>query len=102
MNSINVTIIAIILLAISTIAGSSLVFFIKKNLTDKASNIIIGLASGIMMSVSFFGLLIPAIEESELQYGNLAVLPVVGGFLLGGVVLFILDISLSINSFTSL
>ena len=41
MNSINVTIIAIILLAISTIAGSSLVFFIKKNLTDKASNIII-------------------------------------------------------------
>ena len=91
MNSINVTIIAIILLAISTIAGSGLVFFIKKNLTDKASNIIIGLASGIMMSVSFFGLLIPAIEESELQYGNLAVLPVVGGFLLGGVVLFILD-----------
>lgn len=91
MNSTIVTIIAMILLCFSTVIGSALVFLVKKNLSDKASNIIIGLASGIMISVSFFGLLIPSIEESEAIYGNLAVLPVIGGFLLGGVVLFVLD-----------
>ena len=91
MDAITVIIISLLILAFSTIFGSAVVFFIKDNLSDKASNIIIGLASGIMISVSFFGLLLPAIEEAEILFENLAILPVVLGFLLGGVVLFLLD-----------
>ena len=50
-----------------------------------------GFASGIMIAAGFLGLLIPAIEEANTSYGDLAVLPVIVGFLLGGVLLFVLD-----------
>ena len=91
MNATIICIISLLILTFSTVLGSGLVFFIKDKLSDKASNVIIGLASGIMISVSFFGLLIPAIEESENLYGDFAIVPVVVGFLLGGVILFLLD-----------
>lgn len=91
MNKEIITIIAIGILLLSTTLGSAFVFFIKRNFSKRVSSIIIGLASGIMLSVSLFGLLIPAMEDAELFYKDLAFLPVIIGFLLGAVLLYLLD-----------
>lgn len=91
MTPLFVTFISILLIFLATTLGSALVFFVKSSLSDKVGNVIIGLASGIMIAVSFFGLLLPSIEEAEVVYGNFASFPVVGGFLFGGVVLYLLD-----------
>lgn len=91
MNAINVTIISCLILFLSTLLGSSLVFLIRKNISFKLSNMILGFASGIMISAGIFGLLIPAIEEAQISYKNLAILPVVIGFILGGLFLNLLD-----------
>ncbi len=88
---LNITIISLSLIFIATTLGSMLVFFFKKNFSDKTNNIIIGLASGIMIAASFFGLLNPAIEEATKTYHKLAFLPVIGGFLFGGLFLYLLD-----------
>ena len=84
-------IISLLILTFSTMIGSSFVFFVKSKLSNKASNLIIGLASGIMISVSFFGLLLPSIEQAKVLYDKFSTLAVVLGFLLGGVMLFVLD-----------
>ena len=91
MSAITVTIISCLILFLSTSLGASLVFFVRKNLSAKVSNIILGFASGIMIAAGIFGLLIPAIEEAELIYEKIAFLPVAIGFILGGVFLNILD-----------
>lgn len=91
MNPVSVTIISIVLITISTALGSALVFFFKKNFSKKTSSIVMGLASGIMLSVSIFGLLIPAMEDAELYYGNLDFLPVIIGFIVGCLLLYLLD-----------
>ena len=91
MSAITVTIISCLILFLSTSLGASLVFFARKNLSAKVSNIILGFASGIMIAAGIFGLLIPAIEEAELIYEKIAFLPVAIGFILGGVFLNLLD-----------
>lgn len=48
-----------------TIIGSLFVFFLKNKLNQKVEKIMLGLASGVMLSASFFSLLLPAIELSE-------------------------------------
>lgn len=92
MTPILMTLICLSMIFIATCLGSSLVFIVKKNFSDKTNNIIIGLASGIMIAASFFGLLIPSIEQSRITYGKLAFIPVILGFLLGGLFLYLLDI----------
>ena len=53
---------------------------------------VIGLASGIMIATSFFGLLLPSIEKGQEIYGEkMTALPVCIGFILGGLLLYILD-----------
>lgn len=91
MNALTVTILSISLIFLSTTLGSSFVFFFKGKLGEKANNVILGFAGGIMVSASFFGLLLPSIEESGSSYGNYAILPPLGGFLLGAFFLYILD-----------
>ena len=44
-----------------------------------------------MVSAGIFGLLIPAMEEAEIIYGDLSIIPVVIGFILGGIFLNLLD-----------
>lgn len=52
-----------------TTAGSALVYFFgNKGLTQKISRIFTGFASGVMLSAAFFGLLKPAIFESNVTY----------------------------------
>lgn len=91
MSVLEVIILSCSMIFLSTVIGSSLVFFVKKSLSAKSSNIILGLASGVMISAGIFGLLIPAMEEAEIIYKNLAILPVVIGFILGGIFLNLLD-----------
>lgn len=73
-----------------TTIGASLVFFFKK--TSKIINMItIGLAAGIMLSASIWSLLLPALENAEETWKNLSFIPVVVGFLIGGIFMIILD-----------
>lgn len=77
-----------------TTLGAALVFFFNKS--SKLVNMItIGLASGIMLSASIWSLLIPALENAEESWKSLSFLPVVFGFLLGGIFMVVLDFSCS-------
>ena len=91
MNEVFVTVLSISIVFIATIFGSSLVFFFRGKLSDKLSNIIIGFASGIMISTGLFGLLLPSIEQAKQLYPNLSFLPVIIGFIVGGLFLYLLD-----------
>lgn len=77
-----------------TTLGALLVFFFNK--TSKTINMLtIGLAAGIMLSASIWSLLVPALEESKQSMGNLAFMPVVFGFLLGCILMVLLDFACS-------
>lgn len=76
---------------IATIMGSSMVFFLKRNLSNKTSSIIFGLTSGVMLSASIFGLIIPSMENSY----RFKAFPVLIGIFLGALFLYILDKILS-------
>ena len=91
MNETLAIVISISSIFIATTIGSGLVFFFKKNFSNKTSAIIVGLASGIMISTSFFGLLKPALEQAQESYDKIAFLPMVGGFILGCLLLYALD-----------
>lgn len=86
-----ISIIAISLIFVSTTLGAGLVFIFKKDLTPKIRSIILGFAGGIMISVAFFGLILPAISESHKYYADWAFLPPLAGFIFGGLLLFALD-----------
>lgn len=92
MNAYFVSFISLFMIFAATSLGSAMVFFFKKNFSKTTGQIIIGLASGIMIATSFFGLLLPSIEEAKTLYGEkLSFLPVSIGFILGGLVLYVLD-----------
>ncbi|MCD6182742.1 MAG: ZIP family metal transporter [Thermovirga sp.] len=72
-----------------TALGAAVVF-LKKDIDRKALDASLGFAAGIMISASFFSLILPAIEFSE--QGTLpSWVPVSIGFLLGGFTLRLLD-----------
>ncbi len=73
---------------IGTTIGAAFVFFLKKSIGEKAGKALNGFASGVMVSASFFSLLLPALEQGEGVYRFVA--PAVG-FLLGMLFLLILD-----------
>lgn len=91
MNALSVSIICLLMIFLGTTLGSALVFFIKKNFSKATSSLIIGFASGIMIAASFFGLFNPAINEAIESYHDFEIVPILIGFLLGGLLLFILD-----------
>ena len=86
-----ITYICLGLICFATTLGASFVLFIKRKISPKASDLILGFASGIMIAAAIFGLLVPSINQAKELYANWAVLPVIVGFLLGGLMLYILD-----------
>lgn len=70
--------------------GSSGVLFLKK-INLKIFSISLGFSGGIMIAASFWSLLTPALEISKTQY-LLPFIPVVVGFVIGIILLRILDI----------
>ena len=73
-----------------TTLGSALVFFFNRQ-SKTLNTLTLGLASGVMLSASIFSLLLPALENATATMGNLAFLPIVLGFVLGGLFLVFLD-----------
>ncbi|NLW15805.1 MAG: ZIP family metal transporter [Erysipelothrix sp.] len=72
-----------------TALGSATVFFFKK-INQNVLNAMLGFAAGVMIAASFWSLLDPAIEMAE-AIGQNKVLIAAGGFLSGGLFLFIAD-----------
>ena len=75
---------------LGTSLGAALVFFLRDEIPARLQKILIGFAAGIMVSASFWGLLLPSVEESS-QLGSLSFIPAATGFLIGMGFLLVLD-----------
>lgn len=91
MNRIAISILSLSLIFFGTSLGSASSFLFRKGMGKRASAIVLGFAGGIMISASFFGLLNPAIASGKEVSSLYAGLSVVIGFLLGGVLLYLMD-----------
>lgn len=76
-----------------TALGASLVFFFKR-INKKILDIMLGMASGIMIAASFWSLLNPAIELAEEIHNSNILIPTIG-FVFGGLFVVGSDILLS-------
>ncbi|WP_455583051.1 ZIP family metal transporter [Dysosmobacter sp.] len=74
----------------ATVLGAAMVFFFKKDLSHTTQKVFLGFAAGVMIAASVWSLLIPAMEMAE-AVGRGILLPVGGGFAMGGVFLMLLD-----------
>ena len=68
---------------ITALGAATVVFFKKTN--QKALNLMLGFAAGVMIAASFWSLLQPAIERAEIYLSAPAWLVVTLGFLAGAV-----------------
>lgn len=75
---------------LATTAGAAMVFLMKKDVNPNVQHGFLGFAAGVMIAASVWSLLIPAIEMAEEQ-GVSGWMPAAGGFVIGGVFLFLLD-----------
>nr|MCR5770452.1 ZIP family metal transporter [Butyrivibrio sp.] len=75
---------------LGTALGSAMVFFMKKELSEKLSHALEGFAAGVMVAASIWSLIIPAMEQSE-GMGKLSFIPAVIGFWAGILFLLLLD-----------
>lgn len=73
-----------------TAAGSSMVFFFKKEISDKLQRFFLGFAAGVMIAASIWSLLIPSIEQAE-ALGMFRWLPAAVGFFTGALFLLFLE-----------
>ncbi len=75
---------------LGTALGSAMVFFMKKSINKTIEKLLIGFAGGVMISASFWSLLMPSMEMATEQH-EISWLPASIGFLLGIFFLLILD-----------
>ena len=75
---------------LGTTLGSAMVFFMKKSIHKTIEKLLIGFAGGVMISASFWSLLMPSMEMATEQH-EISWLPASIGFLLGIFFLLILD-----------
>lgn len=73
-----------------TVLGSAVIFLMKKENNANIQKTFLGFAAGIMIAASVWSLLIPAIDQAEAN-GQIGWIPAAGGFILGGLFLFLLD-----------
>lgn len=93
MDEVVSSIISICLIFVGTVLGSSFVFLFRNTFSKKCETIVLGFASGIMISAAVFGLIIPSIEETKNNsiYDNWEFVPILIGFIIGCLVLFLFD-----------
>ena len=84
------TALGVLLPFFGTAIGAAAVFFKKKDISQKASEMLFGFASGVMIAASVWSLLLPSIELSA-DYGRLRFLPAVAGLIAGSLLLLALD-----------
>lgn len=82
----NAVLISALGLALATLLGSILGFLFR-NLSHKASDMVLGYCAGVMLAASAVGLILPAIEQVPLQWSW----TVVAGVVLGAMFLNLLD-----------
>jgi len=75
---------------LATVLGAAMVFFFKRDMSHTMQKVFLGFAAGVMIAAAVWSLLIPAMELAEAQGGGV-MLPVGGGFILGGLFLLALD-----------
>ncbi len=80
----------IIIPFLGTVLGAASVFLFKKEMGQKTQRALTGFASGVMVSASFFSLLLPALDQTE-DMGKLGFLPVSVGFGIGMLFLLVMD-----------
>ena len=83
-------ILGLLVIFLATTAGSAIVWFFKRDISDKVNTLFLGFASGIMVAASVWSLIIPSIEGAE-SWGKWNFVPALIGFLLGGLFLVLLD-----------
>jgi ZIP family zinc transporter len=94
MDPIPATIFGFSFIFLMTSLGAAIVFFFRGTINEAVRSAIFGFAGGIMVSASFWGLLLPALEEAEEEKHNYPDwLPLVIGFVLGCLFLFSLDLT---------
>lgn len=91
MNTTQMTILGFLLLFFGTTLGSTVVLFLRKELSHKWNSLFLGFAGGIMIAASLWSLLIPAIDAASESWGGMSWIPAAVGFLLGGLFLVLLD-----------
>lgn len=97
LDPILVTIIGISFIFLMTILGAGIVFFVKKNLSIKFNMIFFGFAGGVMIAAAIVSLFIPAISGAkDLGFGKFSWVPASIGFLIGCLLLTLLDKKLPI------
>lgn len=90
MNDILKITIGLLIPLLGTTLGSTMVFFLKKDMSLNFKKALLGFASGVMTAASVWSLLIPSIQMAE-DSGITAWVPAATGFLLGIAFLLILD-----------
>ena len=74
---------------LGTTLGSSMVFLMKNKMNEKVEKILLGFASGVMVSASIWSLLVPSIDMAKDQE-IIAWVPATVGF----IIMMILDVAL--------
>lgn len=76
---------------VGTTLGAAMVYFMRHQLSQKVEKALLGFAAGIMVAASVWSLLIPALEQTEMEYGRMGFLPIAIGLLVGIAFLQFLD-----------
>ena len=74
-----------------TMLGAMTVFFFKK-INEKIMSFMFGFGAGVMISASFFSLILPALNQLEENNNNLSWIIIVCGFMLGGLFILLIDL----------
>ena len=88
----NINVIAGLLIPFAgTALGAMMVLFMKNEINNNLQRMLTGFAAGVMVSASFWSLLIPAVDQGTESMGKMGVLPAAGGFCLGILFLLLID-----------
>lgn len=90
MNDVIYSIAGILIPFFGTSLGSSLVFFMKKDMNDKFRKLTVGFAAGVMIAASVWSLIIPSVEMAENQ-GTIAWIPAAVGLICGAIFLLLIN-----------
>ena len=90
MNDVLYSLIGILIPFLGTSLGSSFVFFMKKNMSEKFQKITVGFAAGVMIAASVWSLILPSVEMAGNQ-GVISWVPATVGLVLGVMFLILIN-----------
>lgn len=88
---LGITALGIGFIFLSSTFGAALVYCFKKEFSPKLNAAFLGLASGVMIAASVWSLLLPALNQTQNEWGRYAFIPVSLGFLLGALLIWAFD-----------